>query len=53
MQNINVSDEQVMLQLMIVDAQNYLAEYIENNGLSTVTDNAQKRIDVMIAKLEG
>ena len=39
-----------LLAAMIVDAKNYLANYIAENGHSSVTVNAQKRIDAMLVR---
>lgn len=49
MNNLNLSDKQI-LALMIEDAKSYLSEYIAKNGCSSVTGNAQKRIDVLVER---
>lgn len=45
----NLTDKS-LLAAMIEDAKNYLADYITVNGESSVTVNAQKRIDVMVVR---
>ena len=39
-----------LLAAMIEDAKNYLADYTITNGESSVTVNAQKRIDAMVVR---